>query len=73
MILLGKKRQISVALFSISLGVFVVAWALSLSCPNNENVADQAWREMGQEYCIYAQNVNQFLTNFVDFMRNFTS
>lgn len=70
---MGNKKQISVALCLITIGVFVVAWALGLSCPNNEDISDQTWRNMGKDYCIYAQNVNQLLIDFVNSTRNFIS
>ena len=70
---MGKKAQISGVLLLISIAVFVVAWALNLSCSNNEDIPDQAWREIGEDYCDYAQNVNQLLVNFVEFMRNIIS
>ncbi len=67
---MGKKTQISVALLSISLGIFIVTSVLAVSCANNKNNPSEEWRKMGDDYCIYVQNVNQFLTNFVEFIRN---
>lgn len=54
----------------ISLGVFIVTGVLAVSCPNNKNTPFDEWRKIGEDYCVYAQNVNQLLTNFVGFIRN---
>ena len=67
---MGKKTQLVYALGLISLGVFIVTSVLNTSCPNNANIPDEKWQKIGDNYCIYAQNVNQLLTNFVDLIRN---